>query len=372
MDYEKIKISELVKMARAAGVSGELRKMSRAEIIKKLEATMTEANVSKQQIDERQEMEEMAKKARMQNKSLEETKNTPEKSSEKSPDLARTIAEAISAYVRPSESIESLRKDIEELKRAGHKTLKIQVGANTTELTGIQHHKFEEALRVLATGTPLMLTGPSGSGKTHSAIKMAEALGLDYYSTSCSADMNLSRLTGYMDAEGRYVEGDLYKPYVEGGVYCIDEMDASPAEVVVALNSAIENGHLTFPCGRKKASENFRVIACANTWGHGATSFYTARCAIDIATLRRFAKIEWGYCEELEKSILSEQTAEDLKKIRGRANLIGARVVVSTGQGLKVDRLISGGFSRHDAWKMMVTEGLDSTTQKSLMNEIGA
>lgn len=303
-----------------------------------------------------------------------------------SDDLAKHIARAIAGLI-PKQEIDkdSIRKLYEKIDRVektaveiakkaisenGYKKLEVKTPKSTARIDEHTHQAFEKVLKIIGAGVPVMLTGESGSGKTHGARQIAKALGLKFKATSCSADMQLSKLVGYMDAEGKYVEGDLFRVYTEGGLYCLDEMDASPAEVLVALNSAIENRYLNFPCGDFDAHEDFRVIACCNTWGNGATSFYTARSAIDKASLRRYAKIYWTYDESLESKILTKDTAETLKKLRNKVNEIGARLIVSTGQGVRIDQLLEVGFEKKEAYDMMILEGNDSSTQETLRRSI--
>jgi len=318
----------------------------------------------------------------------EKSSNNEPKKEEKytSDDLARHIARAIAGLI-PKQEVDndSIRKIYEKIEQVemtaveiakkaisenGYKKLEVKTPKSIVRIDEHTHQAFEKVLKIIGAGVPVMLTGESGSGKTHGARQIAKALGLKFKATSCSADMQLSKLVGYMDAEGKYVEGDLFRVYTEGGLYCLDEMDASPAEVLVALNSAIENRYLNFPCGDFDAHEDFRVIACCNTWGNGATSFYTARSAIDKASLRRYAKIYWTYDESLESKILTKDTAETLKKLRNKVNDIGARLIVSTGQGIRIDQLLEVGFEKKEAYDMMILEGNDSSTQDTLRRSI--
>ena len=57
-----------------------------------------------------------------------------------------------------------------------------------------------------------------------------------------------------------------------GGLFFLDEMDASIPEVLVLLNAAIANGYFEFPNGKITAHEDFRVVAAGNTVGSGAVT----------------------------------------------------------------------------------------------------
>ena len=311
-----------------------------------------------------------------ENKSENKSEKPAENKKDDDDDLATAIAKAVQGKIQQAESsdtdrLSKLEKELSELRKKSEKrkeitvkTVKLNTGKQRN--VGIQHKDFRKVVKVVAAGVPTMLVGPSGCGKTHTAAAIAEALDLTMTAVSCSSDMYKSELTGYMDAEGKYIPGSLYEPFANGGLFVLDEMDAAPAEVLVALNSAVENGHMNFPCGRVKAHDNFRVIACANTFGHGATNFYSARNQIDVATLRRYAKIQFGYDRNLEKQLITKETRDILWHLREKVEDLGARLIVSTGQGIKVDRLVEAGFSRYEAFNMLVITGADERTEKCL------
>ena len=75
--------------------------------------------------------------------------------------------------------------------------------------------------------------------------QVAKALGLDFYFTN--AVTQEYKITGFTDANGRYQETQFYKAFKNGGLFMLDEMDASIPEVLVILNAAIANGYFDFP-----------------------------------------------------------------------------------------------------------------------------
>jgi len=136
-------------------------------------------------------------------------------------------------------------------------------------------------------GKPLYMYGPAGCGKSYTAKQIAEALGFDYYETSQA--MFAHELKGYGDAAGRFVETSFYRAFVNGGVFFLDEVDASAPEALVVLNNAIANKRFDFPViGNVEAHPNFRVIAAGNTRMTGATIEYTARQMQDTSFKNRF------------------------------------------------------------------------------------
>src|SRR5207247_10162223 len=62
------------------------------------------------------------------------------------------------------------------------------------QIEGKTHAKFERAVRLAAARRSILLVGPAGSGKTHLAHQVAQALGLNFASISCSAAMSAGHL----------------------------------------------------------------------------------------------------------------------------------------------------------------------------------
>ena len=171
------------------------------------------------------------------------------------------------------------------------------------DLPGVQHSKFETVLKFVANDEPVYLAGPAGSGKNVICKQVAEALGLDFYFTN--AVTQEYKLTGFTDANGVFHESQFYKAFTKGGVFMLDEMDASIPEVLIILNAAIANRYFDFPApiGKVEANPNFRVIAAGNTYGYGADSSYVGRNTLDAASLDRFAVIEIDYDERIEMNV---------------------------------------------------------------------
>lgn len=167
--------------------------------------------------------------------------------------------------------------------------------------TGVFHRELENIMRLIQLDIPIMLTGPAGSGKNFTLEKAAEILDMDFYFTN--AVTQEYKLTGFIDANGTYHETEFYKAFTNGGIFMLDEMDASIPEALVILNAAIANRYYDFPVGRIKAHENFRIVAAANTYGTGADMVYVGRNVLDGATLDRFTVIPFTYDERVEKSL---------------------------------------------------------------------
>lgn len=181
---------------------------------------------------------------------------------------------------------------------------------NTTTINGVVHSEFDNVLNCIANDMPVYMYGPAGSGKNVLAEQVAEALKLDFYFMNSVTDE--FKVTGFIDANGIYHESEFYKAFTKGGVFFLDEIDASAPEVLVCLNMAIANGYFSFPNGAQKASENFRVVAAGNTLGTGCDPIYAGRLQLDAASLNRFVVIPVGYDERIDR--FSAEDDEELVK----------------------------------------------------------
>ena len=173
-------------------------------------------------------------------------------------------------------------------------------------IPGATHEKLPLILNMVADDIPIYMTGKAGTGKNVICKQVAESLGLDFYFTNCVTQEY--KLTGFIDANGKYQETQFYKAFTKGGLFFLDEMDASIPETLVVLNGAIANRYFDFPCGKTYAHPDFRVIAAGNTFGTGADINYTGRYSLDRASLDRFAVVQIDYSPAIEKSIAGDDT----------------------------------------------------------------
>ena len=63
------------------------------------------------------------------------------------------------------------------------------------------------------------------------------------------------------------------------------------------------NGYCAFPDKMITAHPNLKIMACANTYGFGATSGYIGRNPLDAASLDRFTYFDCDYDEKMEQMI---------------------------------------------------------------------
>lgn len=227
---------------------------------------------------------------------------------------------------------------------------KIEIKSPTKDaiqLEGLFHEKFEHILQLVTVNIPTLLVGPAGSGKNHTLEQVAESLGLDFWFSN--AITQEFKLTGFIDANGKYHETQFYKAFKNGGLFFLDELDASIPEVLLILNSAIANRYFDFPTGRVEAHEDFRVVAAANTMGTGADNLYTGRNQLDAATIDRFAQVMFDYDNEVEKQLSSNDDlftfvtkARDAIKEAGLRYTVSMRSIINAS---KIDGVIDDVFA---------------------------
>lgn len=125
--------------------------------------------------------------------------------------------------------MEQLQPTIEKLTQAANTQVKrIEVVTDKGEarkVDGVTCEAYDEMLQYLADGQPVYMYGAAGCGKSHTAQQLADGLGLPLYSQS--QVLFAHDVKGYGDAGGNYQCTPFYKAFTEGGLFFIDEMDAS-------------------------------------------------------------------------------------------------------------------------------------------------
>lgn len=171
----------------------------------------------------------------------------------------------------------------------------------------ITHELLQDITEDVEDNIGVYLYGPAGSGKSYIARQVANRLSLDYYE-----DTKIEQIfdvKGFIDAGGNYIETQFFKAYTFGGLYFVDEIDASLSEALTVLNNALANDGFPFPCGWRNKHPNFRLMAAGNTIGSGVGRDkygieYSGRNELDAATLNRLStKILVDYDERIERAI---------------------------------------------------------------------
>lgn len=283
--------------------------------------------------------------------------------------IAKTQAEKIE-----SEIMGSVQQTVKDFIKSEYGTITRRITTVIDDIPkeqdGIVHEKFDTVLKFVANNEPVFLTGPAGSGKNVLCKQIADALGLNFYFTN--AVTQEYKLTGFTDAMGEYQPTQFYKAFTEGGVFMLDEMDASIPEVLVILNAAIANRYFDFPApiGYVEAHPDFRVIAAGNTTGHGADFEYVGRNQLDGASLDRFAIVKIGYSEAIENSVANDiELADFCRAYRKSAEKAGVQVIVSyraIGRLAKMLQLLSV----EEALDTCLVKGLDKDDIHMISNGI--
>lgn len=225
----------------------------------------------------------------------------------------------------------------------------------------IKHEKYEQIKACIENNIPVYLVGPAGSGKNFTLEQIAKDLDLDFYFTN--SVQQEYKLTGFIDAGGNYHETEFYKAFKNGGLFFLDEMDASIPEVLVLLNAAIANGYFEFPNGKITAHEDFRVVSAGNTVGNGADEQYTGRLVLDQATLDRFAIIEFDYDERVELHIAKGdiELVKFIRSLRKQAENKGIRATFSY-RAISMVTKLNGILKVEEILRIAVFKGMDKDT----------
>lgn len=207
-------------------------------------------------------------------------------------DEVRTIAEAAAERVAPRVSIVEVR----------------QPERDAVRIEGA-HKDFARILQTVQAGRvnnrfSVWLYGDPGSGKSTIWEHVAEALSLPFYPLSLTDMTPASRVEGYGTADGRHVPTDVYKAYTEGGVLNISEIGNANGSLLTSLNSAIANGHGSFPIvGKVKRHPDFVLGVDDNTPGLGPTQAFPTRRKQDMAFRDRFVFLKVDYDLDLEQRL---------------------------------------------------------------------
>lgn len=252
--------------------------------------------------------------------------------------LEKALAEVIVANQGAniaSQIVANMSEQVDAYIRENYGTVKRKIEVTVDEKPVVfeerLHSKFETVLKFVKMNEPVFLTGAAGCGKNVICKQVAKALGLPFYFSN--AVTQEYKITGFTDANGTFHETQFYKAFKNGGVFMLDEIDASIPEVLVILNAAIANRYFDFPApiGYVEAHPDFRVIAAGNTFGLGADYEYVGRNQLDMASLDRFALVPIDYDRAIELQLAENDSelvdfAEDFREA---AKKCGIHCIVS-------------------------------------------
>lgn len=169
------------------------------------------------------------------------------------------------------------------------------------------HNKFSYVKQIIESGMPVLLHGPAGTGKSTLAQQVAESLSLSFHSISCTKQMSVNSLLGFISINGVYLPTQFRHAFEHGGMFLLDELDAADPNVLLTLNT-IENGYISFPDQIIQMHPSFRLVATANPFH--AHSTYTGRSKLDFSTLDRFFLVELERDSSLELSLTSPEIVQ--------------------------------------------------------------
>lgn len=233
-----------------------------------------------------------------------------------------------------------------------------------------QHKQFNTIKTCINSDIPVYLCGEAGTGKNYTLMEIAKELGLEFYLTN--SVQQEYKLTGFIDAGGTYHETEFYKAFTKGGLFFLDEIDASIPEVLVLLNAAIANRYFEFPNGRVDAHPDFRVVAAGNTVGSGADEMYTGRLSLDQATLDRFVIIDFDYDKNVELSLAkgNVELVNFVRQLRKSAKDQGIRATFSYRCIISVVALEAAGMDTKTILKIAVFKGMNHDTIRTLKLDV--
>lgn len=230
---------------------------------------------------------------------------------------------------------------------------------------GLVHKKTPMIINALAAGVNVYLHGPAGSGKTTAAQKCADAFNTQFY--FAAKVESEYQLMGFKDAKGDTVHTPFRDAYENGGLFLFDEMDASSPSAVVALNAALANGVCPFPDKIITRHKDFKVIGAGNTKLTGATRAYAGRNQLDAASIDRFAFIEFGYDDDLERALATDQSwCRYVQRVRAVVAERGLNHLVTPRATYDGCKLLATGFDKDTVAGMVVYKGLDADTRTQI------
>ena len=210
----------------------------------------------------------------------------------------------------PEDVMDILRDNVEWVREIARSvmpappTIRVQVGDRPEVEMPRQHERFPLLLAGLSCKLNVFLVGPAGTGKTTAAANAAKFLGVPFYATSVGPATTKGDLVGAPNADGTWRETAFLKAYRDGGIMLLDEMDRGSAASLTYLNMAVAGDVLPVGSAMVPKHPDFRLVACGNTYGSGASRVYVGASQLDGATLDRFFMVDWPLDEGLESHIL--------------------------------------------------------------------
>lgn len=188
--------------------------------------------------------------------------------------------------------------------------LRIQVNDLPSREWGeVTHPKFPDVVAALKAGMNVMLIGPAGSGKSYIAAQAAKALGQPFrgyvsVTNGTSESAFLGQLLPNEEGGFTYWGTPFVSAAQDGGIVCVDEVDAGDGNTLLVLNAVLNRDPLFVPKRFRdpiqQIHKDMGIVATANTFGLGSDRVYAGRNQLDGAFLNRWLQIEVDYDPKLE------------------------------------------------------------------------
>lgn len=236
------------------------------------------------------------------------------------------------------------------------------------------HCATRTVIRWVKTQKPIWLWGPPASGKNVMAEQIARVLEVGFYPIYLGPTTTESKIVGFMNAgAGTYVTGLCYEPYKNGGLIYWDEIDVADPQVLVAINSLVENDGYRFPNGEfVKRHDKLYLVAGANTKGFGAEAGLK-RNSQDAATLSRFIKVHLPYDENLERSLCRDRGwVTYVQRVRKFVHgLARGGVPITPRASYKGDKALEMGLSKAEVAEACLFSDMNEDTKQAVVKNCG-
>ncbi len=262
--------------------------------------------------------------------------------------------------------------DLEGVVKQGSKMITVVNAEGTETKMGVQHKQFERILRKVNRGDNLMLKGEAGNGKTYVVEQVAKALNIPFHGMSVNNQSTKTDIMGFVDANGKYRHNGFITAFRDGGIFCLDEIDAGNPNVLTSMNSALSNGWIETPSGEFiNAHKNFRCVATANTVGRGGNSRFVGRNKLDGATLDRFGIMTFELDEAVELMMIQNDKVfhKAIIAMRKLALKNYEDVVISQRSSMRLLESIQDGDTVDEALEYAVFKGIDEDIVIALTKE---